>query len=102
VGDTWRDVCEVGAISPVEPDDRNAGRSERREDASNRFDGGGSGTHVHTDRVEPSTLGAEVVLHVDNDDRRSGQIDGQSLRESIEFDYNGRRPGDSRASQINV
>ena len=73
-------IGEVKAVFRLEVDDLHArlacgGQNSRRRDDGLAYRG-----NVYPGAVEHSALGPEVVLHIDHDDGRSGQVDGGRLR----------------------
>ena len=81
-----RHVGEVWPVAPVQPDHGNLGFSQRRQQLLQRRDRQTVGRVVGAEMIDPAALGTEVVLHVDDDDGRALQVDGDVLRRGRELE----------------
>jgi hypothetical protein len=73
------EIEAVRTIAPIDPDDRNLRRSQGRQQAGKGRDRGAGRRDVDADRSQPAVWMTKVVLHVDHDHRRAGEIDDAVL-----------------------
>ncbi len=70
-------ICEIGPVLHREIDDGNSpGPGRRQGTAGGRYRAPNAG-YVDAGPVEHAALGAEIILHVDDEDRRARKIDRQ-------------------------
>ncbi len=78
--DSWVQIEQIRPVAPVQPDDGNTDMSKGGQKCVQALYRPSHWSDIEAALRKPAAIGAEVILHVDDDHRRPIQVDGNALR----------------------